>query len=377
MERPARAGRSPCWRGRPGCRRRPPPEPTGGLHAWPEVPLCRDRHRGAAAPRAGRVPRPGGPLAGLARGRRAQQRDVVRRVLHPDGRPSGSASAIPSPTAWSALLNFAAGFGDMRGDFEASFGDGRANTFAFNLGVLVRQPLSRRASLYLEADGGYYIRSLMWGGAFYDPISGEVTDGLVLEQQNWGGRPAGRACSCSARTRTSPASSTSASSVQTTPADRWDFWTERTALHRRRPRHLGVAHRAILGRDLTMATSCNCTSAGDRNFCYLLGDAPTRLSPRRSTPATTPTASTRSPTEHGLTITDDPGDPRARRPRGRRRAAGRAHGGGGAGRRGRGRSAARARSRTVSASRSATSSSRPSARPATRATTTASSRTTA
>jgi hypothetical protein len=201
----------------------PLPAPSGGLHAWPEVPLSSAAI--AAPPR--RAPAGYPALAGrwqalLEAGVRS---DVTSfdEFFTPMG-TIGVGFAYPVTNRLAALLNFSAGFGNMRSDFEASFGDGRANTFAFNLGVLMRQPLSQRASFYLEADGGYYIRSLMWGGAFYDPVSGEVTDGLVLEQQDWGGGL--RAGLLLQRKHPDkPRFLDIGVSLQTTPADRWDFWT--------------------------------------------------------------------------------------------------------------------------------------------------------
>jgi hypothetical protein len=83
-------------------------------------------------------------------------------------------------------LGFYAGFGDMRPEFEDVYGDGRSNVFGFTLAMLARQEVSERSALYLEGGGGYHIRSLYWGGVFYDPRSGQYLQGYVLEQQDWG-----------------------------------------------------------------------------------------------------------------------------------------------------------------------------------------------
>jgi hypothetical protein len=83
-------------------------------------------------------------------------------------------------------LGFYAGFGDMRGDFEDAFGDGRTNAFGFTLDLTQRIGLSDRHSLYVAAGGGYHIRSLFWGSAFIDPATGRVTRGRSLEQRDFG-----------------------------------------------------------------------------------------------------------------------------------------------------------------------------------------------
>ncbi len=84
------------------------------------------------------------------------------------------------------LLGFYAGFGDMRGDFEDAFGDGRTNGFGFTFNTLWRAGLGRRHSLYVEGGGGYHIRSLYWGNAFVDPVSGRIYEGRVIEQRDVG-----------------------------------------------------------------------------------------------------------------------------------------------------------------------------------------------
>jgi hypothetical protein len=206
----------------------PPPSPSPAkvysLSTWPEVPLSETAIL-APPPQA-----PAGYPALAGHWQAVLEAGVRSNVTSFDKffTPMGTIGVgfgYPLSNRLAALLNFSAGFGDMPGDFEESFGDGRANTFAFSLGLLARQPLSRRASVYLEGDGGYYIRSLMWGGAFYDTVTGEVTDGLVLEQQDWGGGV--RAGVLLQRKHADkPRFVDIGVSVQTTPADRWEFWTE-------------------------------------------------------------------------------------------------------------------------------------------------------
>ena len=82
--------------------------------------------------------------------------------------------------------SFTVGFGDIRRDFEAIAGDGRANIYNLALGLTGRQPVSRRGSLYAGVEGGYFARTLQWGGVFQNPYTGALSDGYVLEQQDWG-----------------------------------------------------------------------------------------------------------------------------------------------------------------------------------------------
>jgi len=84
------------------------------------------------------------------------------------------------------LLGFYAGFGNMRGDFEDAFGDGRTNAFGFVCNLQFRGHIGRRQSLYLEGGGGYHIRSLYWGSAFVDPNTGRIHEGRVVEQSDLG-----------------------------------------------------------------------------------------------------------------------------------------------------------------------------------------------
>ena len=202
----------------------PPPPAAGALRAWPEVPLS------ATAILAPPPQTPAGYPALAGRWQAVLEAGVRSNVTSFDEffTPMGTIGVgfgYPFANRLAALLNFAAGFGDMRGDFEESFGDGRANTFAFNLGLVLRQPLSRRTSFYVEADGGYYIRSLMWGGVFLDPVTGEVSEGAVLEQQAWGGGV--RAGLLLQREHPDkPRFLDIGVSLQTSQAELWDFWTE-------------------------------------------------------------------------------------------------------------------------------------------------------
>jgi hypothetical protein len=84
------------------------------------------------------------------------------------------------------FLAMEVGFGDITDDFEAIAGDGRSNVYNFALGLMARQPLSGRTQFYVSGAYGYFIRSLQWGGAFFNPTLGTISNGFVLEQQDWG-----------------------------------------------------------------------------------------------------------------------------------------------------------------------------------------------
>lgn len=200
------------------------PPKTGSLYAWPEIPL--EATAIVAPPPAAMAGYPalGGQWQALLEAGVRSNVTSFDEFFTPMG-TIGVGFGYPVNNRVVGLLNFAAGFGDMRGDFEEQFGDGRANTFSFNFGLLLRQPLTRGTSFYVEADGGYYIRSLMWGGTFIDPVSGEIAQGLVLEQQNWGsGLRAG--VLIQRRHPDRPRFLDFGLSVHTSPADRWEFWTD-------------------------------------------------------------------------------------------------------------------------------------------------------
>jgi len=78
------------------------------------------------------------------------------------------------------------GFGDLRDDFEDLAGNGRSNTYGFSVGLMARQPAGKRVEIYGSGAFGYFIRSLQWQGIFIDSFNNTISDGLVLEQQDWG-----------------------------------------------------------------------------------------------------------------------------------------------------------------------------------------------
>jgi hypothetical protein len=159
-------------------------DPLAAIRAWPEAPPPP-----AALPRellleTGPVPVRGSWLAIIEVGGRL---DVTSfNAFFSPMAQIGIAFGRGLTNRLIPLLGFHAGFGDMRGDFESAFGEGRTNAFGFTLSSLLRQPLGERQSLYVEGGGGYLIRSLYWGGVFVDPFTGQLVRGRVIEQQDWG-----------------------------------------------------------------------------------------------------------------------------------------------------------------------------------------------
>ncbi len=117
------------------------------------------------------------------------------------------------------------GFGDLQDDFEKLAGNGRGNTYNFELGLLIRQPLGRRTQFYVSGAYGYFIRSMQWGGLFYDPYYGSYSNGYVLEQQDWGvGLRAG--IQLQRRDRRKARFWDLGLSVHTSPAQTWHYFED-------------------------------------------------------------------------------------------------------------------------------------------------------
>lgn len=205
--------------------RRPEPpahDPLATVRSWPETPpppTAPHRARTAAAA-TGRAPVSHAWLALVEAGVR-QNVSGFNDYFTPMGQV-GLSFGYGVTEHFVPQLGFQAGFGDMRGDFEDAFGDGRTNLFGFTLATLGRLPASKSVDLYAEGGVGYYIRSLFWGGTFVDPRTGEVTRGRVVEQKNLGW--SGRVGLLLRRNHPSrPRFLDIGVGVQTTPADPWIF----------------------------------------------------------------------------------------------------------------------------------------------------------
>jgi len=81
---------------------------------------------------------------------------------------------------------FTAGFGDLDPDYEDLVGDGHGSNYSVMGGLMFRAPVSRRTSLYVSGQGGYYRHSLQWGGVFEDPETGSLIQGHAREFGDWG-----------------------------------------------------------------------------------------------------------------------------------------------------------------------------------------------
>jgi len=90
---------------------------------------------------------------------------------------------------WTPFFGFQTGFGDLVDSFEEIAGNGKSAVYAFELGLRLDLPLGERTGLTAAAAGGYYMRSLRWGGDDFISIYGTTQYGgaLVRELSDWGG----------------------------------------------------------------------------------------------------------------------------------------------------------------------------------------------
>jgi len=164
--------------------------PTPGARAvWPETPLP----VGLAAP----PPLPASPdtIIPLSAANWITLVDVGYKHSTPsfgdyftDMLHLGVAVGRPLSDWFVPTLGFTAAIGDMNDDFEAITGNGKTAHYAIELGAQFRAPLGERAGIYLGLAGGYYIRSLRWGGMIYYSDLGIYESGtFVREQSDWGG----------------------------------------------------------------------------------------------------------------------------------------------------------------------------------------------
>lgn len=100
----------------------------------------------------------------------------------------GLAVGYPLSDWFVPTLGFQAGIGDLQDDFEDITGNGKSAHYAFELGTLLRAPLTGNTRIYLGIAGGYYMRSLRWGGTFYYSTYNVYQSGSwVRELSDWGG----------------------------------------------------------------------------------------------------------------------------------------------------------------------------------------------
>jgi hypothetical protein len=80
------------------------------------------------------------------------------------------------------------GQGDLVDDFEALTGDGRSAVYALEGALRIHTGFDKSRSAYLAVGGGYYMRSLRWGGEYFSGYTGYYQSGsLVREFSDWGG----------------------------------------------------------------------------------------------------------------------------------------------------------------------------------------------
>jgi hypothetical protein len=89
--------------------------------------------------------------------------------------------------SFSPYAAFQYGFGDIQDAFEAVSQNGRSAIYGLEMGLITRAPVSRGAHAYFGFGGGYYMRSLRWGGEPFVGADGVYYGGtLIRELQNWG-----------------------------------------------------------------------------------------------------------------------------------------------------------------------------------------------
>ncbi|MBU0743660.1 hypothetical protein KKA85_14665, partial [bacterium] len=100
----------------------------------------------------------------------------------------GVAVGYPLSDWFVPTIGFQAGIGDLQDDFEELTGNGKSAHYAIELGAQLRAPLAAGTDVYLGLAGGYYMRSLRWGGTlYYGYLDIYESGSLVRELSDWGG----------------------------------------------------------------------------------------------------------------------------------------------------------------------------------------------
>jgi len=175
-------------RGEPVAAAGAPPAPTGTA-VWPEAPLP---GAGTAPPP---LPAPPDTTVPIAAARWLTLVDVGYKHsttrfgdYFTDMLALGVAVGRPLSDWFVPTLGLRVGVGDLVDDFEAITGNGKSAHYALELGALLRAPLSGRTDVCLGLAGGYYMRSLRWGGTYYYSYLDVYESGsLVRELSDWGG----------------------------------------------------------------------------------------------------------------------------------------------------------------------------------------------
>ncbi len=165
------------------------PEVNRESAVWPEVPLP-----DTAARRPG--PRPGLPPAGAGPpGRWLLMTDLGWKHAttafgdyFTDMLRVSVAVGLPLGENFLATAGLQLGLGDLQDDFEDLTNNGRSAHYGIELGGRALLPVGERTDAVLGVRGGYYLRSLRWGGTLFWGYGTVYQSGsLVREMSDWGG----------------------------------------------------------------------------------------------------------------------------------------------------------------------------------------------
>ncbi|MDO9695839.1 MAG: hypothetical protein Q7W56_14055 [Candidatus Latescibacteria bacterium] len=156
---------------------------------WPEVPLPPVADR-PAGPRPGLPPPGDGPpgrwllLTDLG----WKHATTAFGDYFTDMLRVSVALGLPLGENFLATAGLQLGLGDLQDDFEDLTGNGRAAHYGIELGARALLPVGERTDAVLGVRGGYYLRSLRWGGALFWGYGTVYQSGsLVRELSDWGG----------------------------------------------------------------------------------------------------------------------------------------------------------------------------------------------
>lgn len=166
-----------------------PPEVNRDTAVWPEVPLPTDVAR-PAGPRPGLpVPDDGPPgrwllLTDLG----WKHATTAFGDYFTDMLRVSVALGLPLGENFLATAGLQLGLGDLQDDFEDLTDNGRAAHYGIELGARALLPVGERTDAVLGVRGGYYLRSLRWGGTLFWGYGTVYQSGsLVREMSDWGG----------------------------------------------------------------------------------------------------------------------------------------------------------------------------------------------
>ncbi len=165
------------------------PPPPGEHAVWPEAPLPAPAEAPPALPAAPDTLVPLSDADWVTLVDVGYKHSTTRfRDYFTDMLLFGVAVGRPLNDWLMPTIGFQTGLGDLQDDFEDVTGNGKSAHYAFELGLLVRAPLGERIDVHAGVAGGYYMRSLRWGGTlYYGYYDIYQTGSFVREQSDWGG----------------------------------------------------------------------------------------------------------------------------------------------------------------------------------------------